>query len=80
MFTGGIGNDMAVNACIKALDPYNISMFAAAVFICAPHKKIKESLLYKNELIAGVFTMGLFALCILDLATGSFNPFIYFRF
>lgn len=80
MFTGGIGNDMAVNACVKALDPYNITMFAAAAFVCAPHKKIKQALLYKNELVAGVFTMGLFALCILDLAAGSFNPFIYFRF
>ena len=80
MFTGGMGNDAAVNACVTALNPYNITMFIAACFVCAPHPKIKAALMERSEIVAGVFTLALFALCILDLATGSFNPFIYFRF
>ena len=77
---------------IQALTPYFIVMLGAAVACCGPFAKLTEhvsALEAKQELSARenafqvasfVLAFILLAWCIIRLAGGSYNPFIYFRF
>ena len=79
-FGSAVGDPSAAyNTCMEALNAYNITLFAAACFFCAPHPKLNEKL---REHGAGAYivTAALFILCVLEIAGASFNPFIYFRF
>ena len=69
----------AYNTCMEALNAYNITLFAAACFFCAPHPKLNEKLC-EHGVGAYIVTAVLFILCVLEIAGASFNPFIYFRF
>ena len=79
MFTGFPGTLASYNTCMEVLDPYNITIFAAACFCCLPHPKLKPYL-REHGPASYIVTAVLFALCILEIAGASFNPFIYFRF
>ena len=79
MFTGFPGTLASYNTCMEVLDPYNITIFAAACFCCLPHPKLKPYL-REHGPASYIITAVLFALCILEIAGASFNPFIYFRF
>ena len=79
MFTGFSSTAAAFNTCMEALSPYNIAIFAAALFCSVPHPKLTTKLRERGAL-SYIITIILFALCILEIAGASFNPFIYFRF
>lgn len=79
MFTGFPGTLASYNTCMEVLDPYNITIFAAACFCCLPHPKLKP-LLREHGPASYIVTAVLFVLCMLEIAGASFNPFIYFRF
>ena len=79
MFTGFCGSDASFNTCMEALDPYNITMFAACCFCCFPHRKLTP-LLREHGAPAYAVTILLFVLAALEIAGAAFNPFIYFRF
>ena len=79
MFTGFSASTASYNTCMEALDPYNIAIFAAACFCCLPHPKLK-AVLREHGAASYIATAVLFALCVLEIAGASFNPFIYFRF
>lgn len=60
----------------KLATPYTILCFFAGIVLCAPVSKYVKS---KTGLKYAV-AVALFAISILNLATSSYNPFIYFRF
>ncbi len=61
------------------LNPLFIVTLAVAVVAATPVTKLikNKKLRFYGGLAA---SLGLYLLCILELATGSYNPFIYFRF
>ena len=84
MFAGpflGTPETAAANAqlLLPLMTPLNICMLIAGVILSAPLKEKlqKHSVLDK---IAWVVTPLLLILCIMNLAGGTYNPFIYFRF
>ena len=84
MFAGpflGTPETAAANAqlLLPLMTPLNICMLTAGVILSAPLKEKlqKHSVLDK---IAWVVTPLLLILCIMNLAGGTYNPFIYFRF
>lgn len=79
MFTGLIVTPASFNTCMEALSPYNLTIFAMAVFCSAPHTKITR-VLREHGFVSYIVTTVLYILCILEIAGASFNPFIYFRF
>ena len=79
MFTGGLGNLASYNTCMEALSLYNIALFAIALFVCVPHPFLNKYFREKGP-VSYIVTIGLFVLCVLEIAGASFNPFIYFRF
>ena len=92
MFSGFDFSPGAMSFAIQSLTPYFISMLAAAVLCCGPLEKLTRyvsALEHKQALTArenGVQTASfvlavlLLVWCIIRLAGGSYNPFIYFRF
>lgn len=63
----------------KLLTPYNVLCLLAAIVLSAPVSvKIKERL--KTPVISYIASMILLVICVMNLATSSYNPFIYFRF
>lgn len=92
MFSGFNFSPEAVSLSIQPLTPFFIVMFVAAVLCCGPLSKFtkniknlentpdstkKEKMLYVASFVLAVVVL---AWCILRLAGGSYNPFIYFRF
>ena len=71
-----VWNDLLL---LPLMTPLNICVLAAAVILSAPVKEklSKYSVLDK---IAWAVTPLLLVLCIMNLAGGTYNPFIYFRF
>ncbi len=63
----------------KLLTPYNTLCLFAAVVLSAPVSvKIKERL--KIPVVSYAASILLLVICVMNLATSSYNPFIYFRF
>lgn len=63
----------------KLLTPYNVLCLFAAVILSAPVSvKMKERL--KTPAISYIASIILLVICVMNLATSSYNPFIYFRF
>lgn len=92
MFSGFDFSAEAVSLAIQPLTPFFIVMFVAAILCCGPLAKAtsyiknlestvdstkKEKLLYVASFVLSIVVLGW---CILRLAGGSYNPFIYFRF
>ena len=92
MFSGFDFSAGAMSFAIQALTPYFIAMLAAAIICCGPLAKLtervsglenKETLTpVENKLQIASFVLAFLLLgwCIIRLAGGSYNPFIYFRF
>lgn len=64
---------------LSLLNPLFVVTLVIAIILCAPiGKKIKNK---KLKFYGGlVISIILYLLCILEIAAGSYNPFIYFRF
>lgn len=63
----------------KLLTPHNTLCLLTAVVLSAPvSSKIKERL--KMPVISYIASVVLLVICVMNLATSSYNPFIYFRF
>ena len=92
MFGGFDFSAATMSYTIQALTPWFIGMLLAAIIGCAPISKLADSIralenketLTKRENILQTATFALAVVllmwCIIRLAGGSYNPFIYFRF
>lgn len=79
MFTGIHFEDTAMRLCLSLLTPVHLTALAAGIIGSMPVRNI----LKKNkamEDISWVVSLGILVLCVLNLASGTYNPFIYFRF
>ncbi len=79
MFTGFSFGAAAMRTVLSLLTPLNLTVLAAGVIGCMPVSKKLESNRIAQALswpLALVFLV----LCMLALAGGTYNPFIYFRF
>ena len=64
---------------MSLLTPLNIVVFAIGCITCMPVLgRLRGRAGF--ERISWVVTLALLVLCLLSLATGTYNPFIYFRF
>ena len=79
IFTGGAGSIASYNTVMEMLSPYNIFLFALALFVCLPHPFLTKWLRERGP-VSYIITIILFGLCVLEIAGAGFNPFIYFRF
>ncbi|HCT92050.1 MAG TPA: MBOAT family protein [Lachnospiraceae bacterium] len=79
MFTGFHFEPEAMRLCLSLLTPLNITVFAAGIAACLPFGER-----FREKKAAMVFSWAvsplLLFLCMLSLAGGTYNPFIYFRF
>lgn len=79
MFTGVQHSDASTRLVISMLTPVHIAAFAAGAFASTPVMKTigkaekLQKLLWPASLV-------LLLMCMLNLAGGTYNPFIYFRF
>ena len=92
MFTGFDFTAASMSFAIQALTPYFICMLIAAILCCGPFGKLskrvsalenQQTLNAVERTVQGmsfVLAFVLFMWCIIRLAGGSYNPFIYFRF
>ena len=78
-FAAGNANDHMAQA-IALFNPSVIPALAAAVLAVFPLKRVIETRLPKLQLAGFLLTAPLFFLCVLSLATATYNPFIYYRF
>lgn len=92
LFSGFDFSAGTMSFALQTLTPYFIFMLLAAIACSGPLRKLtnrvcelenKESLKKQEQIlqiISFVFAFMLLAWCIIRLAGGSYNPFIYFRF
>lgn len=79
MFTGAGNTAAALSLALQQLTPaYLVALAAALLASCPIFDKLKKKKGYEGA--AFVCSMAGFVLCILSLASGTYNPFIYFRF
>lgn len=63
----------------KLLTPWNVACAIVAAVLSTPVSCwLKQTI--KNEAVYYTASLVLLAVCIMELASGSYNPFIYFRF
>lgn len=79
MFTGFRFDFEAMRLCLSLLTPLNITTFTAGIIACLP---LKEKIGQRKASVAFSWAVSplLLFLCMLSLAGGTYNPFIYFRF
>ena len=92
MFSGFNFSPEAVSLTVQPLTPFFIVMFVVATMGCGPLSKVADyvrklertqSLTKKDKMLyiaSFVLSVVVLVWCILRLAGGSYNPFIYFRF
>ncbi len=92
MFTGFDFSSEAMSFAIQTLKPFFIVMLVGAIICCGPLRKISDKIrklenaekVTKSEnalqIISFVLAFVVLSWCIIRLAGGSYNPFIYFRF
>lgn len=79
MFTGFGAKSSELMLIAKLLTPYNVVCLFAAVVLCAPVSKwIAKKIKY--PVVSYAASVVLLILCMMNLASSSYNPFIYFRF
>ena len=79
MFTGFGWNAGAMSFALQQMTPVFLVTLAGALIACCPVKKlISEKKWYVP--VAYVCSLTGLVICILSLASGTYNPFIYFRF
>ena len=86
MFAGFTFNEGTKIAVGLIVSPLLIFCIIPAVVFSAPVVRIISQRLDRSSLkpaagfVSGAVSLGLYFLCILNLSTSSYNPFIYFRF
>lgn len=84
MFTGGASGQVAINTIARAMSPYAICMFILAIVSSVPYLTIIQKKAAGHEVAVQrtgyVLSAVLLVLCVLNIASATFNPFIYFRF
>lgn len=85
MFVGSLECNPIVSADVYGkVTPYVMFVFVIGVILSTPIiRTLGEKLKDKGNVVvfvSGIGTLALFSLCILSLATATYNPFIYFRF
>ena len=79
MFTGFQTQTGELMLLAKLMTPYNILCMAAGIMLSAPVSGwIAQKI--KSQTVSYAASVVLLVLCIMNLATSSYNPFIYFRF
>ena len=79
MFTGFHANASELVLIAKLLTPYNVICLLAAVVLSMPVSKwIAQKI--KAPVVSYAASVVLLILCMMNLASSSYNPFIYFRF
>ena len=79
MFTGFGSNTAAMSLALEQLTPLYLVTVAVGIVACCPVKMlVKKGIAYEAVTAAG--SLVLLLLCMLSLASGTYNPFIYFRF
>lgn len=79
MFTGFGSNTAAISLALEQLTPLYLVTAAVGIVACCPVKMlVKKGRAYEAVTAAG--SLALLLLCMLSLASGTYNPFIYFRF
>ena len=79
MFTGFESNTAAMSLALEQLTPLYLVTAAVGIVACCPVKMlVKKGRAYETVTAAG--SLVLLLLCMLSLASGTYNPFIYFRF
>ena len=79
MFTGFGSNTAAMSLALEQLTPLYLVTVAVGIVACCPVKMlVKKGRAYEAVTAAG--SLALLLLCMLSLASGTYNPFIYFRF
>lgn len=79
MFTGFGSNTAAMSLALQQLTPLYLVTVAVGIVACCPVKMlVKKGRAYEAVTAAG--SLVLLLLCMLSLASGTYNPFIYFRF
>ncbi|MBD9013360.1 MAG: MBOAT family protein [Lachnospiraceae bacterium] len=79
MFTGFRSNTAAMSLALEQLTPLYLVTVAVGIVACCPVKMlVKKGRAYEAVTAAG--SLALLLLCMLSLASGTYNPFIYFRF
>ena len=79
MFTGFGSNTAAMSLALEQLTPLYLVTAAVGIVACCPVKMlVKKGRAYEAVTAAG--SLALLLLCMLSLASGTYNPFIYFRF
>lgn len=83
MFSGTGSGQIVINTMLRALTPYTVFMIFAAAVSSMPViswvRKASGNAL-AVERIGYVLSAVLLVLCCLNIASATFNPFIYFRF
>ena len=79
MFTGWTFDAASTALAMSTLTPLNICVFAVGCIACLP---VLERLRTRPALqrASWAISIVLLVLCLLSLASGTYNPFIYFRF
>ena len=79
MFTGVQHSDASMRLVISMLTPVHIAAFAAGAFASMP---VMETIgkAEKLQKLLWPASLVLLLICMLNLAGGTYNPFIYFRF
>ena len=79
MFTGLHFSGSSISLVLSQLTPvYLISMAAAILASCPIVQKLRNIQIYQS--LSYAVSLIFFILCMLSLAAGTYNPFIYFRF
>ena len=79
MFTGFGWNAGAMSFALQQITPVFLVTLAGALIACCPVKKLISEKKWYGP-VAYVCSLTGLVICILSLASGTYNPFIYFRF
>ena len=79
MFTGFGWNAGAMSFALQQMTPVFLVTLAGALIACCPVKKLISEKKWYGP-VAYVCSLTGLVICILSLASGTYNPFIYFRF
>ena len=79
MFTDFSWKTSAMSLTLQQLTPVYFITLAAALVAAVPVNQVLKKYKWYNG-FTYVLSLAGFCLCILSLAGGTYNPFIYFRF
>ncbi len=79
MFSGFHYGNAAMRICMAQLTPLNLFVLGMGIVLAVPwYRRLRGRKVC--ELFSWCGSAVLLFLCILNLASGTYNPFIYFRF